>query len=218
MAKSEIIEVVSEKEALEIMREAILSARIPFEKVEKATYHHNTQYSSTPEIINIGLLSYLEKMKLLGKEPNEKELAIRNDYHFVNGTTYISLAKEGFTEADLYPGEDLWIYHYEAPHNIDIVISNEVQARGIAINYLNEYLAEDKVPNTMFKAIDIRLLDFFINNEDISKKLEKYNHLSAIAFALQCENLNIPLRHNGTEQFGLDIEKVSSFPVVRIRR
>ena len=197
------------------------SAQVPFKDVENAKFHHVTQYSSAPGILQTGLLSYLEKMKMLGKEPDYKELQIRSDEHFVNGTTYISLSKEGFSEKDLYPGDDLMIFNHERPGVIDIVISNEVKAVGIGINYLNEYLAEDRVDRELFRAVDTRLIDYF-NDIDKSASLElkvrKFNDLRNIALAMKESGLDIPLRHNGVEQFGLDIEKVSSFPVVRIRR
>ena len=175
-------------EVLKIMKEILLSAQIPFEEVDKAKFHHITRYSSVPEIMRVGLLSYLEKMKLAGKEPDYKELQIRSDEHFVNGSTYISLAKEGFTEADLYPGEDLMIFEHKKNDCIDIVISNEVKAVGIAINYLNEYLAEDRVDRSLFRAVDTRLIDCF-NNIDKENSLEikvrKFNNLRDIALAMK---------------------------------
>lgn len=203
------------------LKELLCSAQVPFDVVENAKFHHVTQYSNAAGIMQTGLLSYLEKMKLAGKEPDYKELQIRSDEHFVNGTTYISLSKEGFTEDDLYPGEDLMIFNHERPGVVDIVISNEVKAVGIGINYLNEYLAEDRVDRELFRAVDTRLMDYF-NDADKSATLElkirKFNDLTKIALAMKESGLDIPLRHNGVEQFGLDIEKVSSFPVVRIRR
>ena len=216
-----IIEYEDSVNGLKALKDLLLSARIPFEEVEKAKFHHNTRYSDAAKIVSTGLLSYLEKMKLAGKEPDYKELQIRSDEHFVNGSTFISLSKEGFSEADLYPGEDLWIFDYKKDDSVDIVISNDVKAVGIAINYLNEYLAEDRVDRDLFRAVDTRLINYFDSidkSATFELKVRKFNNLREIALAMKESELDIPLRHNGVEQFGLDIEKVSSFPIVKIRR
>ena len=189
-----------------------------------AKFHHNTDYEQVPSVIKYGILS-LQKLNKLGlKNYSEKLLKLMSniDSH-VNGDTGISLSVTGLE--DLYLDEDE--FNPTDMYVTDILVSSEVKAARISINYGNEYVAQDRIAPDMFRAVDIRLLNYLkaiiekgsrVGFQNIEGLVMRYNYLRSMAIALQENKLQVPFREMSEGIDDLDIDKVAKVPTLVIKK
>ena len=209
-----------EYEIYKFIKNSIYSARTKADTTEDK-YHHNTSYSFTPKVIKHGLLSLNEKRKIYNLDLDEETMFKLNDENYVNGTDDISLSVVGLPDVD----ENDFEYNPFSYFYVDIIISKYVKARRNSKNYANEFLVSEKINNSDFRAIDIRLLEYVkktftdpnISSDEKRKRIiECYNYLRKIAIALKEAKLNIPLREMSNGNITLDKEKVSCFKKLKV--
>jgi len=206
---------LDEMKLYQFIKNSIYSARTETDNTDDK-YHHNTSYDLTPNIIKYGLLSAKEKAKLFNMVLSDEVKFRLSDECYVNGEDNISLSVVGLTDLR----DDEFEYDPFLCCHVDIIISDSVRAYRNCKNYGNEFLARDRIENTNFKAIDVRLLDYVVKtledssmSDNIKRKkiIECFNYLKKIAKALKEANLDIPLREMSSENITLDKEKVSNF-------
>lgn len=197
---------LDEKYILEYIKDQILSLKVAAVDVKDFKYHHNSKYSKTPSIIYNGILSQNEFAKLNNTVLSEEQKLAFSDEYFVNGDNNISLSIVGLKDLD----PKKMVYNPFSSTETDILISKDVRAFRSSANYDNEFLARNKIENSYFKSVDVRLLKY-INDENSSIKqaIEYYNNLKLIAQALIDTKLDIPLREMSKENITLDIEKAA---------
>lgn len=216
--------VLDKKEILDYVESSINESTYTTIEVVDDKFHHNTKYEDAVSIIENGILSGKEQNKL-GIVSDEKLELFSDIESHVNGTDSISLAVVGMT--DLNPGE--LEYDPFSEKHVDILISGEVPARRVSTNYGNEYLTDDSILNDKFRAIDTRLLAYIETirisstcdpfDVSINQLLDNYNKLREVALLLKKKSLDIPLREMSSgERIGLDINKLSSLPKVKVKR
>lgn len=217
MSKIEVVNYDINK-VYELVKQNLYSCKVDFTEVKDAMYHHNSSYKLTPQIIEKGILSYKSNILAYQKRDlNDKENIKFSDESHVNGTDQISLSSLNIDMNNV--SEDEFLYNHEKYDLVDILVSSSVKTVRNRINYANEFLAHDKIANDNFKAIDIRLLSYQyrLNKINVDSLIANYNYLREIACALKDNNLNIPLRERGLEDFNLDVEKVKSLPELRVK-
>lgn len=208
-----------EKEAIEYVKDMLLTYKKSVEDVKNAKYHHNTLYENTPSIIRDGILSKSERLRLENRSLNDKEKLIYYDENCVNGLDNISLSVVGLN--DLY--RDELEYSPLGTRVTDILISSDIMASRCTQNYGNEFLVSKMIKNSDFRSIDVRLLTeldeiyqkkFFRETKEqkLNWFIQNYNYLKLIAQALIDNNLDIPLREMSNENITLDIYAVAKGP------
>lgn len=209
-----------EYEIYKYIKKSIYDAQTKTDTTEDM-YHHNTSYSFTPKVIKHGLLSLNEKRKLYNFNLDEETMFKLNDENYVNGIDDISLSVVGLPDVDKNDFE----YNPFSCAYVDVIVSSHVKARRNSKNYANEFLVSEKINNSDFKAIDVRLLEYIEKtfadtniSEDEKKKriVECYNYLRKIAIALKEAKLDIPLREMSNGNITLDKEKVSCFKKLKV--
>ena len=149
-----------------------------------------------------------------------------NDTHsHINGSDGVSLSVVGLDD----------LYEHEMEYNpfqekfVDFMISNDIKAYRHTTHYGNEYISYDAILPDKFQAIDIRLLSYIntINNlknknpnhKEIIELMNKYNHLTEMALALQDNNLSIPIREmSDNNMIELNKERISESPKILIKK
>ena len=218
---------LEEKYILEYIKDILNDSRIKSEELDlKKLFHHNTSYKDTPSVIRNGILSLEDLTKKDIYKFSKEQLEIYSDHtSHVNGIEKISLAKVGLD--DIYPNEE--VYDPYRATLTDILIDDKVKAGRSSYNYGNEFLADSPILSDKFKSIDIRLLKLInelenkiLNNKvdenDITKIIEKYNMLKEIANAISYMKLTIPIRDMSRENVTLDVEKVKENPVLLLKK
>lgn len=203
-----------------LVKEAIYGCKEPFTLVEDDRFHHNINYSSVPSIIKYGILSYRKKMKIIeNRKLNQKENFVYNDESHVNGVDSISLSTLNLDKNLISDSE--WLYDHKSHTQADIVISSDVKAVRNRTNYANEFLVNDMIDTSNFKAIDFRLLSknyITMNNQTNREKfIDNYNCLRKIAISLKENNLNIPIRERSLEDFNLNVDALENLPELRVK-
>lgn len=217
---------LEEKYILEYIKEQLLSFKTEKKIIENAKFHHTTGYHNAVSIINNGILS-LQHQKDLNINDHSKELLdIMNDTHsHINGSDGISLSVVGLDD----------LYEHEMEYNpfqekfVDFMISNDIKAYRHTTHYGNEYISYDAILPDKFQAIDIRLLSYIntINNlknknpnhKEIIELMNKYNHLTEMALALQDNNISIPIREmSDNNMIELNKEQISESPKILIKK
>lgn len=212
----------NEKLLFEFIEDSIHSCKVNSVEIENAKYHHNTNYEKAPLLIKNGILSLKERALLEQRTISQDELNKYNDDTHVNGSDQISLSSLDIDHSTISKKE--WLYDPYMPSDVDINISSNIKARRNSTNYANEYLVDKKVLNEDFKAIDIRLLKLIkelenkkIDGNKLKKIISNYNDLKKIAFELQKNELDIPLREMSNENITLDLNKVINLPEIKTK-
>lgn len=207
---------ISEKDVNKALMEILYSCREPYINIESSKYHHNTTYEKVPVLIENGILSFKLLKELNKEEITEREMYLRSDPCYVNGIDHISVSKSLFLYGDDYKNDEL--YDHTLPGRIDIVLSDKIPAYGIGINYANEFLVKDKIDIDMFNSIDIRLLSYLLISDDSNDLISKYNNLRNLAILLKKKNIDIPIREMSDDLFSINKEKLSSAPILVLKK
>lgn len=203
-----------------LVKEILYSCKEPFTLVDDDKFHHNINYVDVPSVIKYGILSYRKKMRIIeNRELNKNESFVYNDESHVNGADSISLSTLDL-DKNLISDSEL-LYDYKNHTQADIVISSDVKAVRNRTNYANEFLVNDMIDTSNFKAIDFRLLSKNYltakNQIDKDKFIDNYNSLRKIAVALKENNLNIHIRERSLEDFNLNIDTLEKLPELRVK-
>lgn len=191
--------------------------------VIEARYHHNTKYKDAPSVVENGILSLIELHNLGIRRFTDKELTIFGDTDsHINGISCVSLAVVGLT--DLY--RDELEYDPYAFEKVDILVDSSVKARRNATHYGNEFLVDRLIQPEKLRAIDIRMIKLMesiklneaIGNKKIDHLIENFNSLREIAKAIKDNGRDIPLREMSYGNMVMDIDKVSDYPEIRMKR
>ena len=84
--------------------------------------------------------------------------------------------------------------------------------------YGNEFISYNSIPNDKINAVDIRLRKYLrlaSNINDVNKAIRYYEDLREIASALKECSLDIPLREMSSDNYVLDIDRVSNMPKIK---
>lgn len=181
-----------------------------------ARYHHNTDYDDTSSIIKHGILSLESINNLKIKEYSKDLLSTMDDTSsHINGKNGISLAVVGLT--DLY--KDEFEYDPFDISRVDLLVTNKLRASRNSTNYGNEFISYSDINPNMIKSIDIRILEYLENNNDMSMLIKKYNCLRKIAIELEKSSLNIPIREMSKgNNILLNKNKLIDEPVLKLKK
>lgn len=206
---------LEEKYVLEYIRDMLNTFKMSSKEVMNARYHHNASYENTISILRYGILSNINTNKLGLTNYSDEDLKIMNDItSHVNGNDSISLSVVGLK--DLYPGEDE--FNPYSPNYVDLIISNDIEAKRDSTRYGNEFLVKDKICTEKIKSIDIRLLNLMEEkNYNIKEIIKKYNYLKDIALIIKVLNLDILLREMSNNNLKLNIDNVSKTPKILLK-
>ncbi len=211
------------KQVKEFIRDTFNDSRIGSVNVSDARYHHNADFPRTPSVVRNGILSLSELNRLGIRKFTKEELDRFSDTSsHINGIDFVSLAVVGLT--DLYRDEEE--YDPFMTSKVDINIASSVVARRNARHYGNEFLAERLVRPEDFRAIDIRLIKLMerinlnnaIGNKDVEDLILYFNTLKEIATSIKESKGDILLREMSDENMTLDIDKVSNYPNIGMKR
>lgn len=194
---------LEKKYIIEYLQDMLMTFRLcSADKLEGAKYHHNASYDDTPSIIEHGILTINDLVKLNLKNYSEDYLKVVGDTDsHINGDSAVSLSVKGLT--DIYPNE--WEYDPDKPNYVDIRVSDEVKGRRSTTHYANEFLSYKSISPEMLRSIDIRLLQLInlVKNAktftDIHTLIANYNSLIDIANALIKSRLIVPLREKSID-------------------
>lgn len=209
---------LEEKYILEYIKDTIHSSKTGQVAINKARYHHNTEYCDAPSVCHHGILTMSDLKNIGIKNYNEDFFQKMDDIEsHINGIGAVSLSVVGLQ--DLYDGEEE--YDPFTPSRVDFLVSSEIKAGRSAIHYGNEFLSQESISVDKLRSIDIRLLKLVEMIESgyssgsitIQSAIEKYNHLKVIALAMKHAQLDIPLREMSYhDNHSMDISKLSSNP------
>ena len=184
-------------------------------KTVNGRYHHNSSYSSANSIVKHGILS-MKDLHNSGINIYSLDALERASNHLlhINGNDGISLAVVGLT--DLYKDEDEYDpYKLEC---VDFVVDDSIKACRSTLHYGNEFISYNSIPNDKINAVDIRLRKYLrlaSNINDVNKAIRYYEDLREIASTLKECSLDIPLREMSSDNYVLDIDRVSNMPKIK---
>lgn len=217
-------ESVQKEYVLEYILDTLNDLIVSKEVVHGAKYHHNTPYKTAASICEHGILT-MNDLEKLGISKYSKDILFKMADHesHVNGIDAVSLSVHGLS--DLSKDEDE--YNPFNPHNVDFLISNDIQVRRSTTHYGNEFLSFGSIDNTLIKSIDIRILKLIkqVNLNDVNEEkqiksiIEKYNHLREISKVLKDNNLDIPFREvTNSNKNLIDTDKLASTPKLVLKK
>ena len=209
---------LEEKYILEYIKDTLHSSKNGTVAVNKARYHHNTDYCDAASVCQHGILTMADQKKAGIKCYSEDFFQKMDDIEsHINGIDAVSLSVVGLQ--DLYDGEEE--YDPFLPSRVDFLVSSEIKAGRSTIHYGNEFLSQESISIDKLRSIDIRLLKlvemiengYSSGNFTIQSAIEKYNYLREIALTMKYSQLDIPLREMSYHQHSsMDISKLSSSP------
>lgn len=217
---------LEEKELEEYIEDMFNDFSIKPVYVDSAMYHHNSSYNYSSSIINNGILTLNELNKRGIRKASKEHLELMSDINsHVNGIDGVSLSVTGLT--DLYRNEE----EYD-PLNmfyVDFLVSDEVRACRMSINYGNEFVCFSSIEPEMIKSVDIRLLkylkcifkkgSYYYKDQYLTDLVNDYNCLKQISLALKQKHLDIPLRDMSQEDLVmLDIDKIIKTPSIVLKK
>lgn len=213
------------KEFEEFLKDVLLSCEIKSVIVNNASFHHNTSFSEAPGIIRHGILTARQRATLMGYNLTEHQIInYYDDDNYVSGLDCVSLSTPNFDYHELY--KKPFIYDNRSCTRVDVVIDNSVKAYRNNNNCVNEYLVDGGIPPSLFRAIDIRILNCFndsaFSNPNITEEekmkqiLSYYDSLKEIAKAVIESELNVPLREMSSKNITLDPHKVIKLPCAKV--
>lgn len=223
LEKREVIQLDNCGQVGEFIMDTFSDTFVTDRVVLEARYHHNTRYKDTPSVLENGILSLLELHNLGIRRFTDKELMILGDTDsHVNGINCVSLAVVGLT--DLY--RDEFEYDPFSFDVVDILVDSSVKARRNSTHYGNEFLVDRLIHSEKLRAIDIRMIKLIesiklneaIGNKKIDSLIENFNNLSKIAKSIKDNGRDIPLREMSYGNMVMDIDKVTDYPEISLKR
>lgn len=200
---------IEDKYIKEFIVDTLLSAKESLEHIEKAKFHHNTDYKRAPLVCKHGILTLLGQNKI-GLRNDSAEMLKRMDdiESHINGNDGISLSVVGLT--DLYADE--FEYNPFASNLTDFIISSDIKAGRRTLHYGNEFIHYGNIVLEKILSLDVRLLEYIESNKQISREqlIEMYNSLLESAIIIKETQSNLLLREmSSNHPFSINIDKFS---------
>jgi len=216
---------IKKREILEYVYDQLNTYKMHFTDVENARFHHNSSFQNGSSILENGVLC-LNSQNDLGIKKISQETLLKMsafDSH-INDVDGISLSVVGLTDLD----PKKFVYDPFQNSAIDIIITSDIPTYRSTYHYDNEYVATMDITPDLFRAVDIRLINYIeeINSfEDLHKKnelalelLKKFNYLREMAMVMKEMKLDIPLREMSNKStYNLDVMKLAKTPQVLLK-